>query len=65
MLHKLDSQPQEIYTGNLLLQRFFIENHLTKLTKRNHGELPMYKVLETHEPIISEEKQRRTPSVLC
>ena len=44
-----------IYTGNLLLQRFYIENHLTKLTKRNHGELPMYKVLETHEPIISEE----------
>ena len=44
-----------VYTGNLLLQRFYIENHLTKLTKRNHGELPMFKVLETHEPIISEE----------
>ncbi len=44
-----------VYTGNLLLQRFYIENHLTKLTKRNHGELPMFKVLEAHEPIISEE----------
>jgi len=40
------------YTGNLLLQTKYRENHLTKRTLVNHGELPQYHVLNTHEPII-------------
>ena len=28
------------YTGNLLLQTKFRENHLTKVTRKNQGELP-------------------------
>lgn len=41
------------YTGNLLLQRTFRENHITKKSMVNHGELPQYHVGDAHEPIIS------------
>lgn len=44
------------YTGNLLLQRFYSENHLTKRKLENSGELPRYVAEDTHEAIISEEK---------
>ena len=40
------------YTGNLLLQTKYRENHLTKKTLVNHGELPQYHATDTHEPII-------------
>lgn len=40
------------YTGNLLLQRTFVENHITKKNKINRGELPQYHVEEAHEAII-------------
>ena len=41
------------YTGNLLLQTKYRENHLTKETRVNQGELPMYHVENSHEAIIS------------
>lgn len=41
------------YTGNLLLQKTFRENHLTKKTVVNEGQLPMYHAEGTHEAIIS------------
>lgn len=41
------------YTGNLLLQKTFTENHLTKRVLKNMGELPMYYVEDDHEPIIT------------
>jgi DNA invertase Pin-like site-specific DNA recombinase len=40
------------YTGNLLLQKTYRENHLTKRTLVNHGELPQYHAADAHEPII-------------
>lgn len=40
------------YTGNLLLQRTYRENHLTKRTLENHGELPQYHATQSHEAII-------------
>lgn len=40
------------YTGNLLLQRRFRTDHITKRTVDNKGELPMYQVEGTHEAII-------------
>ena len=40
------------YTGNLLLQTKFRENHLTKVTRKNQGELPRYHAADTHEAII-------------
>ena len=40
------------YTGNLLLQTKYRENHLTKRTLVNNGELPQYPATDTHEAII-------------
>ena len=40
------------YTGNLLLQQTFRENHLTKKTLVNEGQLPKYHAESTHEAII-------------
>ena len=40
------------YTGNLLLQTKYRENHLTKRTLINRGQLPQYHATDTHEPII-------------
>ena len=45
----------EKYTGNLLLQKTFISDHLTKAKKRNQGELPQYYVEGSHEAIIDQE----------
>ena len=42
----------EKYTGNLLLQKSFISDHLTKAKKKNRGELPQYYVEGSHEAII-------------
>lgn len=39
------------YTGNLLLQKTYRENHITKITRVNNGELPQYYATETHEAI--------------
>ena len=41
------------YTGNLLLQKTFRENHITKKTVINHGELPKYHAEDAHDAIIS------------
>ncbi len=40
------------YTGNLLLQRTYRENHITKKCIINQGEKPMYHATGTHEAII-------------
>jgi len=57
----------EVYIGNLLLQKKYRENHITKKTMVNRGQLPQYYVEEAHEAIIDletykavqEERQRR------
>jgi len=43
---------QEKYVGDLLLQKTFTENHISKRGKRNEGQLPMYHVEGAHEAII-------------
>lgn len=40
------------YTGNLILQKTFRENHITKKTIVNNGELPKYHVEDAHDAII-------------
>ena len=40
------------YTGNLLLQQTFSEDHITKRRRQNNGELPMYHIRDSHEAII-------------
>lgn len=40
------------YTGNLILQKTFVENHITKKKRINTGQLPKYHVENAHEAII-------------
>ena len=40
------------YTGNLLLQKTFRENHITKKKQFNQGELPKYHAENAHDAII-------------
>ena len=55
------------YTGNLILQTTYRENHITKRRVKNNGEKPMYHAQGSHEAIIDmdtfnrvqEEIQRR------
>lgn len=55
------------YTGNLLFQKEYIVDPISKKSKLNKGELPQYFVENTHEPIIpmeefmavQEERKRR------
>ncbi len=42
----------EKYAGNMLLQKRFRENYLTKKMVKNIGQLPQYFVEESHPPII-------------
>lgn len=55
----------EKYTGNLLLQKTFRENHITKRTVKNCGEMPMYYVENAHEPIITPEDFQKVQSVMA
>ena len=41
------------YTGNLLLQKYYREDHITKRSIHNDGMLPQYHAQDTHEPIVS------------
>ena len=43
------------YTGNLILQKTFRENHITKKTIINNGELPKYHAEDAHDAIIGME----------
>ena len=40
------------YTGNMLFNKEYITDPITKHRKKNKGELPQYFVVDTHEPII-------------
>lgn len=42
----------EKYAGDLLLQKYYVNNHIEKKQFPNRGELPQYAVTEDHEPII-------------
>lgn len=43
----------EKYTGDAILQKTYVTDCITKKTRKNNGELPMYIVKNHHEPIIS------------
>ena len=40
------------YTGNMLFQKEYVEDPITKHRKKNRGELPQFYVEDTHEAII-------------
>lgn len=43
------------YTGNLLLQKTYSSDHISKKRSKNNGELPMYYVEDSHEAIIDKD----------
>lgn len=45
-----------VYTGNLILQRYYTTEVVPFMQKRNKGELPQYFISGNHEPIISIEE---------
>ena len=45
----------EKYKGDCLMQKFYIDDFLTKKLVKNNGELQRYYVKDHHEPIVSEE----------
>ncbi len=45
----------EKYAGDVLLQKSYVSNCLTKKTKKNNGELPKYLISNNHTPIIERE----------
>lgn len=45
----------EKYIGDMVLQKGYVADHITKRIKPNRGELPMYYVEGTHEAIIDKE----------
>ncbi len=49
----------EKYTGNALLQKTYMNNHLEKKKTKNTGELPMYYVEGSHEAIIDQDTFNR------
>ena len=58
--HWVDSNIKSVlcnitYTGNLLLQKEFTADPISKKKKKNRGELPQYFVPNTHEAIIDKE----------
>ena len=44
----------EVYIGNLLLQKTYTKDYISKQRMENHGEKPMYEVIGSHEAIIDE-----------
>ncbi len=42
----------EKYTGDLILQKKYVVDHITKKEAENKGEKPKYHVANTHDPII-------------
>lgn len=45
----------EKYAGDLLLQKTFVADHISKRKCVNQGELPRYYITDDHEPIVSRE----------
>lgn len=52
------------YTGNLLFQKSYTEDPITKKRKRNNGELTQFLVENTHEPLISMDEFDRVQAEL-
>lgn len=61
----------DIYTGNTLMQKYYVPDPLEGKLKRNKGELPKYYMEDSHEPIIDmalyeavQERKKRMQQVL-
>ncbi len=50
--HIAEILKNEKYKGDALLQKYYVQNHLSKKLVRNNGDLPMYYAEGTHAAII-------------
>lgn len=50
-----DILKNEKYKGDVMLQKTFTENHLSKKKKRNKGEADSFYIKENHSPIVTRE----------
>jgi len=55
----------EKYAGNALLQKKYVEDHLSKTVVRNKGELPRYYAEGTHAAIIDETTFRQAQEIMA
>lgn len=55
----------EKYTGDMLLQKTFNPDYMSKKSVENRGELPQYYVENSHEPIIDKETFRQVQQEMC
>ena len=53
-----------LHTGNALLQKKYVTDHLTKKQAVNKGQLPKYEALGTHPAIVSQETFDEAQAVL-
>ena len=61
----LDILKNEKYTGNALLQKFFVADHLSKKKTRNVGQLPQYYAEGTHPAIIGMDTYNAAKAVIA
>lgn len=54
----------EYYVGDMMLQKTYTENHLTKRKKLNNGEFERYYIKDAHEPIIARADFERVQALL-
>lgn len=54
----------EKYCGELVLQKAFVSDHLSKKVIKNRGERPQYKVENNHDPIISKSDFEKVQQIL-
>ena len=55
----------EKYIGDLMLQKYYCEDHISKHSNRNKGELDRYYVKGHHEPIVSREMFDSVQSIIA
>ena len=55
----------EKYSGTLVLQKYYRENHITKKAVRNKGELPKFRVENNHPAIIPMEMFNQAQAILA
>ena len=59
----IDMLCNEKYAGNALLQKKYVSDHLKKNLSRNHGQLPMYYAVGTHEAIVDLETFQKAQKI--
>lgn len=63
--HVVEMLTNEKYTGDALLQKTFVEDHLTKKQRRNTGQLDRFYAENTHPAIIDRETFERAQAILA